>query len=133
MTAQAEIQQIVRSINAAWTEGRPDDLGRFLAPDVVFVIPDAGARAAGRDACVQTYRDFLAQAVLHRFVASDATVDVADATAVALCPYEIEYEIGGRRWRGDGHDLLVFTHTDGGWRVVWRTMLSKPEQEMGTG
>lgn len=48
-------------------------------------------------------------------------------TAVAHCPYTIDYEIASGRYRESGVDRLVFTLTDEGWQVCWRTLSAEPE------
>lgn len=130
MSTTAEIQDLVRRLNAAWVEGRPEDLGKLFHSDMVLVAPDFVQRLVGREACVQSYQAFLSQAVVHRFELQQADVDVFGATAVASCPYTIEYEIGGKRWRGSGRDLLVLVQSAGSWSVVWRTLVSGTEEEM---
>ena len=121
MSAASEIRKMVGRLNAAWVEGRPDDLPQFFHEDVVLAAPDLEKRLVGRDACVQSYRDFISQATVHQFEMKDVEVDVFGAAAVAACPYTIEYQLGERRFRATGRDLLVLVRDGGGWRVVWRT------------
>ncbi len=125
-----EVQEMVERLNRAWQTGQFAELDEVLDPEVVLVPPGSGTRVLGREAVVQSYREFTTQAVVHRFDPDPPEIDEFGGTAVANCPYTIEYEIGGRRWRGSGRDLLVCHRGEGGWRVVWRTMLPGPEEEV---
>ena len=126
------ILEVVERLNAAWPAGDFDQLREILHPDVVLVAhrPGGGQRLVGRDAVIQSYREFVDQALIPKFELAEPEIDVFGATAIASCPYRIEYEIGGRRWTGGGHDLLVLQEGDSGWRVVWRTLLAGEEQEI---
>ena len=56
------------------------------------------------------------------------SVDVFGRSAVAVCPWEMTYELSGKQYRETGHDTLVFTRETGRWLVVWRLMLVDPEK-----
>ncbi|MGH7482787.1 MAG: YybH family protein [Longimicrobiales bacterium] len=130
MSASEEIRDLVRRLNAAWVAGRFEELGECFHQDVVIVAPDFVHRVMGREACVQSYRDFVSQAVVHDVELREVQVDVFGGVAVAACPYTMEYELGGKRWRGDGRDLLVLAQEASGWLVVWRTLMAGPEEEV---
>ncbi len=125
------IRDIVDRLNTAWPAGRLDELEDVFDPGVVLVPPPPAHRVAGRDAVIQSYRDFMSQAVLHRFRVEQPDIDVFGTTAVACCPYTIDYEMEGRRWLGTGRDILVLHEGESGWRVVWRTVVAGPEEEVG--
>ena len=126
MTDVSPIRETVRGITAAWREGRLDDLSRFYRPDVVFVQPGLKARVEGREACVQSYRDFLAIATVHGYVEDEPLIDAFGETAVAATRFEIDYELATGRYREAGHDVLVLTRDEGEWRVAWRTLVPEP-------
>lgn len=130
MDAGEEIRERIRALNAAWIERRVDDLVALFHPDAVLVAPGFAQRLEGREAVLGSYREFLAAAVVHAFEMDEPEVDVIGRTAVASCPYTMEYELQGGRWRGGGHDLLVWRRDEGEWRVVWRTLVAGPEEEV---
>jgi uncharacterized protein (TIGR02246 family) len=130
MNPADEVREVVRRLNDAWIHGRMDELAAAFHPDVVVVAPNFVARAAGREACVRGYADFVSSAVLHRVDMEPPEVDVVGNTAVAACPYEIDYTIEGKRWRGGGRDLLVLVREDGAWTVAWRLLMAGPEEEV---
>lgn len=126
------ILKIVERLNAAWPAGQFDELVAIFDPGVVLVAfsPAGEQRLVGREAVIQSYRDFVEQSVLHRFELEQPELDVFGTTAVAVCPYSIDYEIGGRRWSGAGRDLLVLHEGDEGWKVVWRSLFPGEEHEV---
>lgn len=130
MSAADEVRAVVRRLNDAWIHGRMDELAAAFHPDVVVVAPSFVARAAGREACVRGYADFVSHAVLHRVQVEPAEVDVFGPMAIAVCPYSMDYTMEGKRWRGDGRDLMVLVQEDGAWKVVWRLLMAGPEEEV---
>jgi uncharacterized protein (TIGR02246 family) len=122
----SRIREVVRGITSAWREGRIDDLHRFYRPDVVFVQPGFGARLEGREGCVESYRKFLSQAVVHEYAEEEPAVDVVGDTAVAVTRFAIDYELESGRYRETGHDVLVLARDTESWRVAWRTLVPDP-------
>lgn len=129
------IVEVIERLNAAWPAGEFDQLTDVFDPAVVLVPiePGDGQRLVGRDAVIQSYREFVEQAGLHQLEFEQPEIDVFGTTAVASCPYRIDYEIGGRRWIGTGRDLLVLHEGGSGWRVVWRSLVAGEEQEVDVG
>jgi len=125
----AAIAQIVRAINDRWRAGRYDDIGELLADSVVMAPPGFAARARGRDAYVKSYRDYDAAATTLAFEAGEPQIDLAGDTAVAICPFDVIYELDGKRYHERGHDLLVLSRMNDEWKVVWRTMQAAPVEE----
>jgi ketosteroid isomerase-like protein len=124
MEPRPEIEGVLRGITAAWRAGRLKDLPAFYRPDVVFSQPAAGARLTGVEACVGSYRDFLATATVHAYEEEAPAVDVFGNTAVATVRFTIDYELASGRFQESGHDLVVLVRDEAGLRVQWRTLLS---------
>ena len=122
-----EIARIIRSINEAWTSGRPEELDRYFHEDMVIAQPGLGIRGEGRKACVDSYSEFARMAAINGLRESDHIVLVWGDTAVASYRFEIEYEVEGRIRRDAGFDLFVFARKDGAWLAVWRTILPVPD------
>jgi ketosteroid isomerase-like protein len=123
------IKAIIRDINDHWRAKRYERIGELLAADVVMAAPGFGHRISGRDAYVQSYRDYDAAATTLAFSAGEPQIDVAGNTAVAVCPFDVTYELAGQTYHERGHDILAFSRSDGEWKVVWRTMQAAPMQE----
>ena len=124
MSEHERVRETLDAINAAWREGRLDELDDLLRPDVIYVAPGFSARLEGRDACIASYRDFLAAAEVHDYAADPPTVELFGNTAIATYRFEIDYSVAGQRSRESGHDLFVFTRDDGRWRAAWRTLIA---------
>jgi ketosteroid isomerase-like protein len=106
--AQQEISRIVRDLNDAWVEGRPEDLDRFFHEHMVIVAPGLQERLEGREDCMGSYRDFCSRATMRGFRIMDPAIDVFGETAIATYSYEISYELDGEGFDETGRDVFVF-------------------------
>jgi len=118
------VRERVQSLNAAWREGRFDELRSYFHPDAVIVAPGLEARISGRDAVVESYRNFVATASIEAFELAEPVVDAWGDTAVVTAKFTITYSMDGKRFHEQGHDLLVFQRNGGEWLIVWRTLMS---------
>ena len=109
-----DLHEIVRNINDAWLHGRFDELRDYFHPDAVLAQPGVAKRMVGRDALIDSYRRFAAEAA-GSFRAGEIHVDSAGDSAVTTMPWTTDDERG---W-----DLLVFGKREGRWVVVWRTVV----------
>jgi ketosteroid isomerase-like protein len=130
-TDHQAIRSAVRAINEHWRGKQYDRLGALLAAEAVIAPPGFGRRIRGRDAYVQSYRDYDEAATTVAFSAGDPEVDIIGDVAVAVCPFRVVYEISGTTHREHGHDILVLSRLRGEWKVVWRTMQTAPAGEEG--
>jgi ketosteroid isomerase-like protein len=118
------IRDRVLSLNAAWREGRFDDLRNFFHPDAVIAAPGFATRVTGRDAVIASYREFVAAATIEALDVAEPAIDVWGDTAVATVSFSIVYSMNGKRYDEHGHDVLVFQRAGGEWLIVWRTLIS---------
>ncbi len=126
-----DVWHVVRELNRAWVEGRPEDLEEWFHEDMVIVAPDLRTRLDGREACVQSYVEFLDRGSVRGFEEIEPRVDVYGDTAVVTYRFDVTYEMGGETIRDRGGDVFVFQATPGGWKAVWRTMLLDPSVQGG--
>ena len=111
----------IEDSNAAWIDGRPEDVGSLFDDDVVLVAPGLADRIEGRAAVVDTYVKTARQIKTLSFEILDHAVDVFDGqTAVATYTFDVSYELDGHRMDERGQETLVFRRRPDGWRVVWR-------------
>jgi hypothetical protein len=120
------IRLLLNRINAAWLSGNFDDLAQLLDPEIVIRGPNLEHLARGRDAAINSYKDFTRQAKVHSFKEGEPEVDLNGNIAVAICPWQISYEMNGQTYDETGRDLFVLAFTEGNWRAVWRAVLSSP-------
>lgn len=116
------IKGIVHTINECWRLKDYEGIGSYLADDVVIAPPHSDKRIRGRTAYVQSYRDYDQVAETLEYLPGDPEVDFIGNTAVAVYPFEVVYKFQGARHHEQGHNILVFTFTQGQWKIVWRTM-----------
>lgn len=130
------IERIVREFNEIWLAGDVQRLASFFHPEVVMVAPGGVERLSGREAMIQSFREYLAQARTLNFEETSLTVDVFDDTAVATLGFRVRYELGGLVHDELGTDVLVFSfgrgddgNGGGAWRIVWRTQIAASPSE----
>lgn len=117
----------MRQINQAWIEGRVEDLGPMVHPEVVMVFPDFAGKIQGREEFLAGFHDFCQNATIQEYQEHDWQVDVAGDTAVITFRYDMVYQRSGERYRATGRDLWVLREQGEVWIAVWRAMLEMKE------
>ena len=120
------LKTLIKSINDYWFAKEYDKIGAFLSEDVVIRPPGGSNLVRGKDAYVQSYRDYDQAAKTLEFIAEDPVIDIMGDVAVATCPFSVVYEIEGEVYREKGHEHLVFSRSGNQWLIVWRTMATQP-------
>ncbi len=78
----------------------------------------------GRDACVESYRQFVTAAKVEEYGEGEPTIDVFGAAAVVVYPFTIRYELNQHTYSETGSDCLVLERGGAaGWVVVWRQLV----------
>ncbi|MFO0984976.1 MAG: DUF4440 domain-containing protein [Planctomycetota bacterium] len=113
----------LRAFHRAWLSGQLDDLPALFHPEVVMLPPGPGAALTGRDALVQSIRDYVTNATTTSFAESELRVDAFGDTAVASFRFDITYLWQGAEHREAGRETWVWMREDGEWRAVWRTQV----------
>jgi ketosteroid isomerase-like protein len=126
--AKEEIRTLLQKISEAWFKGDPDDLMQYFHEDLVIMSPDLQRMGEGKTACIQSYKDFIAQAVIHEYKEYDYTIDVWGDTAVSTYAFDMTYEIKGQMTRETGHDIFVYNREGKKWLVVWRMVIPAPSE-----
>lgn len=124
---EQQIRELIDRMNRAWMEGPIEDvpgaLGACFHPEMVIRGGDLEPHGKGRDACVQSYIDFLNSAIIHQVQLEEPSIDLAGDTAVAVYGWEMTYELEGRQYQEAGSDILMLARGDSGWLVTWRALL----------
>jgi len=118
-----KVHRLIREMNQAWIEGRLSDLNPIFDERVVAVPPGGASRVEGREAMVDSFRQFLEIAKVHDYKVTDTGVEVFETTAVATFSFAISYELNGERYDETGWEILVLAKRDETWRIVWRTQI----------
>jgi hypothetical protein len=94
---QEAVWEVMQAINRAWVHGRPDEMEPHLHPDMVIVTSDVEYRADGRDACIDTYKDFCKRATIQDYKEDQPNVDIFDEQAVVI--YQFDSSISATSWK----------------------------------
>ena len=117
------VRETLTRMNQAWTQGHPEDLEKYFHEDMVIAAPGFRGGGRGRATCVASYTGFASRATIKSFEESEHAIDVWGDTAVAIYRFDLEYEMEGKERSENGYDVYVFTHQDGKWLAVWRTII----------
>ncbi len=128
--SQAAIQRVVDRIQRAWREGPLEDMAGVLDPDITFVFPGFSMRLTGRDALLESYREFLAAARLRAYREDRRHVIGGERAALVEIAFEMTYERAGRAWRATGVELWGLERRADGWIAFWRTMQELNEEPL---
>lgn len=124
---EEQIRAVIERMNHAWLEGTIEDLpaalGECFHSAMVIRGGDLQAHGVGKDACIQSYLDFLETAEIHRCVIEPPEIDVAGESAMAIYGWEMTYETEGQTYTESGSDILALARCEGRWLITWRAML----------
>jgi len=113
----------VQTLDAAWLSRDWDRLARFLAPDVVFVKPGFSGTLRGRDAVLACYVDFMRDAQVHEYNATDIDVLPLGQNTLLSYRWQMDWTKGEENVGATGRDVCVLVPAALEWRIVWRTQL----------
>lgn len=119
----AEIHLVLASINAAWREGHPSSMRKYLHPQIVIVPPGFNESLHGSQILVSSFEEFCANAKVLEYEETGEHIDVVDDCAVASYRFRMLYERSAYREDCSGRDLWVFQRQNGRWVAIWRAML----------
>ena len=123
---RVKIQQVVEKINESWLDKNYDEIGSCVADDVIIAPTGLADRIKGREAYVQSYRDYDTVAKTIQFITEDPQIDIIGNIAAVITPFSVTYELKGNTYHERGKDILILKRKNSEWLVVWRTMQSEP-------
>jgi hypothetical protein len=77
----------------------------------------------GRDACIETYRDFAERAIIETYTEDPAWIGVWTDTAIASYAWDMTWTDEEGFHAASGQDVLTLAKEEGAWRVVGRMLL----------
>jgi hypothetical protein len=123
-----EIRLVLETINGAWLSGNPEGAGLALSScfHADMVIKDGNLKtvAAGRDACVQSYVDFIKQARVSGFELGEPDIHYFADSAIASYDWRIAYSMDGKDYDEHGANIFLFVRAEEKWMAVRRAMLA---------
>ncbi len=129
--AVEEIRKAVEEINAAWLQGRTEDLTGRFHENIQMVAPGLQIIGQGRTAVIGSYADFVSRAQIHNFKTEKVQISVWGDTGVAGYGFEIDWEENGQRKTDLGKEVFFFRRESGLWLAVWRLMLPSESGQHG--
>src|SRR5215211_7426132 len=73
---RAELRALLRKISAAWQNRRYEELAGLFDENIVMVLPAFSGRIEGREAVVDSYREFMETANVSDYQEDLPTIDV---------------------------------------------------------
>lgn len=115
-----KICNLMKDINQAWRAGQTERLHDYFHPDMVIAGPDYQEVYCGKDACVESYGEFIRSSIIHKYIESGFKANIWENTAVCTYRWTMTYERKGVRSSETGTDQFVFTRNGPKWLAVWR-------------
>jgi Domain of unknown function (DUF4440) len=123
-----EILIALETINDAWRSQNTDAVNAALSscfhPEMVIKDAKLTTVASGREACVQSYVDFVRQARVSNFQQGDPEIHLFPDLAIASYNWRIVYSLNGKEHDERGYDIFVFVRAEEKWLAVWRAALN---------
>jgi uncharacterized protein (TIGR02246 family) len=126
VTDEDEVRAVIVRLNDAWSNRKPGDIPMAMEGlwhEDAVILAGAQEMARGREACIRSYQDFVEQATLEGTRLGDPSIDVWGDTAVATSAWHMTYDLDGQTYRESGHESFVLVRTEGGWEIVWRSIV----------
>ncbi|MEM7217872.1 MAG: nuclear transport factor 2 family protein [Pseudomonadota bacterium] len=121
---QSDITTLVRQLNDAWLQQDYDALAALYHPQAVLLPPDAGAPITGRDAVLQTYRDFHSVGSVTRFEVDDITIYEFAASVMCHMRFQISYRVGDNDYVEPGLETYMICEHEGVPVIGWRAQFT---------
>jgi ketosteroid isomerase-like protein len=118
----------LEAINSAWLSADVSALFHLFHDDMAIVGPGYQHFARGRDACVESYREFASNAKVLAYKASDPAIQVWADTAVCSYSWSMTWQRTEEAVSDVGTDQFVFARVNGRWLAVYRLVLFRPSQ-----
>ena len=132
------IRAFIAELHTCWPSGDLTALARFYHTDVVLLPPDLGTPICGRDAVVDSYREFLEAAKLisfetdsletYPFAHNNSQNDARDntqksaLTCMVHLNFEIVYDLDDERYVEKGLEVYtIIDQGDDGLKIIWRS------------
>jgi len=116
------IKQLIEQLNEAWSEKKYDQLDNLLDDSVIFLSPDLKNSIQGKSSAIKSYQDFMEKAIVSFYKTDQPSINLLKDTAIAVCPFEIKYQISDQMNHETGTEILIFQKKDNHWVLGWRTI-----------
>lgn len=118
-----QIVHFIEKFNEAWTKGNIKELDSLLHDKVIFIAPDLKTEISGKEACLQTIKDYVDNANTKTFKLLDKKIHSWNQTAMISIEYHIEYDMGNRDHKEQGTEFWTLNKQQNNWKLIWRAMV----------
>ena len=123
---RATVTAFLERLNAAWLQPDYPALAICYHPDVVLLPPDAGEPIVGRDAVLDSYREFHAAGTVESFQPDPAALYPFPGGATCHMGFGIEYRLGNAHFSERGLEVYTLVPDERGddCQIVWRAQFA---------
>ncbi|MBV8211610.1 MAG: nuclear transport factor 2 family protein [Verrucomicrobia bacterium] len=121
-----QIISVIKLQSLAWREKQFDRLEPLFAETVVFQDSEGHHLAEGKQACIQSYRDFTGIAKVLAYDEEEPDLVLFAGFVMASYGWRIDYEMNGADFHDEGRDWLALERQAEAWRINWRLSLTLP-------
>lgn len=118
-----EIESLVERLNDSWLNDKLENMDMFFHKQVVMLQPGTNKKVIGREALIDSYREFVESSEVSDFRTKDLAIDVFEDTAVVFYTFRIKYRVETTNYDEDGSEILILHRHNDRWLIVWRTQL----------
>lgn len=118
-----DIENFIIDFNQAWTQGKSEDILPLLHQDAIFLAPDLKTEISGKDACLQTIKDYVNNAKTKSFNVTNTKIHIWENTAIVSIDYHVKYEMKNKIHQEASKELWTMSNASGKWQLVWRAMV----------
>lgn len=120
---QKAVESILKSVIAACKNGNVQELQKYFHSSMVIEGPDFKERKEGLEQCLHHHEECIRNVRIHNYQEFDHQVKVWGDTAVANYRFEVQIETEGQVYTDIGHEIYVFSRSNGKWRAVWNSIV----------
>ena len=121
-----QIIGVIKMLSLAWREKQFDCLDPLFAETVVFQDLAGHRLAEGKQACIESFRDFMGIAKVVAYDEEEPDLIPFAGFVLANYGWRIDYEMNGANFHDEGRDWLALEKQNGAWRISWRLSHTLP-------
>lgn len=118
-----EIESLVERLNDSWLNDKLENMDMFFHKQVVMLQPGTNKKVIGREALIDSYREFVESSEVSDFRTKDLAIDVFEDTAVVFYTFRIKYRVETTNYDEEGSEILILHRHNERWLIVWRMQM----------
>lgn len=118
-----EIEALIERLNDCWLNDKLENMDMFFHKQVVMLQPGTNKKMIGREAMIESYREFVESSKVSDFRTKDMAIDIFEDTAIVFYTFGIKYRVETTNYDEIGSEILVLNRHNDRWVIVWRTQM----------